>query len=120
MLLVGSLAFFAVMLAVLWTSKSPKVRCGGIASIDTVRIVSVERMSVTEGSADIIRTENFYMVHTDRRVYRIDLEGVFARPAIVRALRPGRTYAVAAIGFNMPVFGEYGRIIKAAECQPPQ
>ena len=78
--------------------------------IDTISVLSVERMDEIHGTKDRTETEIYYFVATDKGAYRIDMAGLWAAPQLIGIVKPDRTYIVHTGWFDSPILKEYKRI----------
>lgn len=80
------------------------------ADIDTISVLSVERMDEIHGTKNGTSTEIYYFVTTNKGAYRIDIDGLWAAPQLIGVIKPDRTYIVHTGWFDSPVLKLYKRI----------
>lgn len=80
------------------------------ADIDTISVLSVERMEEIHGTKDRTETVIYYFVTTNKRAYRIDIGGLWAAPQLIGIVKPDRTYIVHTAWYDSPILKEYKRI----------
>lgn len=68
------------------------------------------------GTTDQFSTSYTYYVGTDKGVFKIQPDGIFASRDF-GALETGKTYFIKTRGMEYPMFGIYPYIIKAKEAQ---
>lgn len=76
----------------------------------TIKVEGIDKMVEHSGENGSTHTEIYYLVYTDKGVYRIDIRGVFAKPQLIGKLKIGSTYKVETFGINVPMIGVYRNI----------
>ena len=73
-------------------------------------VQSIDKIENTHGDKDGFHTEIYYIVTTDKGVYRIETSGFNAHPECA-AIKEGSTYMLTTRGMNCPFIGMYTSII---------
>lgn len=76
----------------------------------TIKVEGIDKMVEHSGEKGSTHTEIYYLVYTDRGVYRVDIRGVFAKPELIGKLKVDSTYRVETFGVNAPMLGMYRNI----------
>ena len=73
-------------------------------------VQSIDKVENTHGSSDGFSTEVYYIVTTDKGIYRIEMSGFNAHPECA-AVKKDSTYVLTTRGYNFPFLGMYSAII---------
>ena len=79
---------------------------------DTITVYSVDKIIETSGSKEVISTETYYLVATDKGAYRVDLYGIWGNAQLIGVIKQDRTYIVKTAWYNAPILKQYKRITK--------
>ena len=104
------LAVIVMVSSLLACNRNQNVYGENDADIDTISVLSVERMDEIHGMKGRTETEIYYFVTTNKGAYRIDMEGLWAAPQLIGVIKPDRTYIVHTGWFDSPILKLYKRI----------
>lgn len=73
-------------------------------------VLSIDKVENTSGDSNGFSTEVYYIVTTDKGVYRIETTGFNAHPECA-GMKKDSTYMITTRGVNVPYLGMYQSVI---------
>lgn len=76
-----------------------------------VRVNKVDKIGKVSGSNENISTRIYYLLYTDKGIFRIDIDGILAHPEFAGKMEKDSVYEISVCGVDVPFWGVYRNVV---------
>lgn len=77
------------------------------------RVVKVDKVEEIKRNDSGITTDVYYLVFTNKGVFRVNIKGLLARPHLAGKIKQDSLYRFELVGFEIPLLGVYSNVLEA-------
>ena len=105
---------FTILIVVLFLAMVYYVNISNKRQINA-RVSRIEKVEEVKNTNSNIMTDVYYLVFTNKGVFRVDIRGLLARPSLAGTIKKDSLYRFELVGVEIPFLGVYSKVLEVSK-----